>query len=354
MHRKLVVAATAAAVLGAPTMAHAATQNVWVGTPPSAQKALQKIGVDANQFFPTAMKVHVGDTVKFTPVGFHSANFPAAGKSPVAPFAPVGTVAGEKDAAGTPFWFNGLPQLSLDPSLTKPGYGKSFTMPSATGVQSGLPLAAKPKPMSVKFTKAGVYTYYCNIHPGMKGTVSVLAKTKKVPTAKAVGLAVNNQVKADKVIAATLAKATVPADTVLMGPEKKGMVLFAFLPGKLSVKPGTTVTFAMPLVATESHTAAFGPGDPNDDKTKSYLGDLSASIESPAIAGAAVYTSEAPGTTASYSPTLHGNGFWNSGVLDAVAASPPPSSAKVRFDTAGTYTYYCLIHPFMKAQVVVG
>ena len=30
-----------------------------------------------------------------------------------------------------------------------------------------------------------------------------------------------------------------------------------------------------------------------------------------------------------------------------------PSSGKVTFDTPGTYTYYCLIHPFMKGTVTV-
>ena len=32
--------------------------------------------------------------------------------------------------------------------------------------------------MTVKFTKSGTFTYYCDIHPGMKGTVKVLAKSK--------------------------------------------------------------------------------------------------------------------------------------------------------------------------------
>ena len=34
-------------------------------------------------------------------------------------------------------------------------------------------------------------------------------------------------------------------------------------------------------------------------------------------------------------------------MLDASGASPLPGESSVKFDTAGTYTYYCLIHPFM-------
>lgn len=354
MQRNLVVAATAAAVLGVPTMAHASTQTVYMGTPPSAQKVFQKSGVDANQFFPSAVKVHIGDTVKFAPVGFHNVDFPAAGQKPQALLAPAGTVSGASDAAGNPFWFNGQAALGFAPPLLKSGFGKRFTVPSAAGVQSGLPLANKPKPMSVKFTKAGVYTYYCSVHAGMKGTVSVVARKKAVPTAKALGLAVNKQVKADKAIAATLPKTTAPANTVIMGPERGGVTFYAFAPSKLSVAPGMTVTFTMPVNAREDHTATFGPGDPSNDKAKSYLGDLAAGFNAPVIPGQATYPSETPGTIAALSPTLHGNGFWNSGVLDGVAASPLPASNKVTFSTPGTYTYYCLIHTFMKGQVVVG
>ena len=50
---------------------------------------------------------------------------------------------------------------------------------------------------------------------------------------------------------------------------------------------------------------------------------------------------------------MHGNGFWNSGVLDADSATPLPESSSVKFDTPGTYKYYCLIHPFMVGTVTV-
>ena len=40
-------------------------------------------------------------------------------------------------------------------------------------------------------------------------------------------------------------------------------------------------------------------------------------------------------------------------MLDVVKDSPQPESASVKFDTPGTYTYYCLIHPFMRGTVTV-
>ena len=51
--------------------------------------------------------------------------------------------------------------------------------------------------------------------------------------------------------------------------------------------------------------------------------------------------------------TIHGNGFYNSGVLDRDEATPSPGEVRVRFGAAGTYRYLCLLHPFMRGQVTV-
>jgi plastocyanin len=66
------------------------------------------------------------------------------------------------------------------------------------------------------------------------------------------------------------------------------------------------------------------------------------------------YPSDPPGAVAGLTPQSHGNGYWSSGVLDTTSASPLPASSRVRFDAPGTYTFYCLIHPFMKGTVQVG
>jgi plastocyanin len=54
------------------------------------------------------------------------------------------------------------------------------------------------------------------------------------------------------------------------------------------------------------------------------------------------------------SPTSHGNGFGNTGVLDRDAGTGAPSSQKVDFTTPGIYRYQCLIHPFMHGTVIVS
>ena len=95
--------------------------------------------------------------------------------------------------------------------------------------------------------------------------------------------------------------------------------------------------------------ATFGPG--NIEDPQSYLGAIAASFESPAIDPRGAYPSDV--TPVSLSPTTHGNGFWNSGPLDVVKQSPLPESSSLTFGTPGTYTYYCLIHPFMRGTVTV-
>ncbi len=65
------------------------------------------------------------------------------------------------------------------------------------------------------------------------------------------------------------------------------------------------------------------------------------------------FPSDVPALPA-YDGTGHGNGFLSTGVLDRDAATPSGPSAQVTFSKAGTYDYICLIHPFMKGQIVVG
>ena len=40
-------------------------------------------------------------------------------------------------------------------------------------------------------------------------------------------------------------------------------------------------------------------------------------------------------------------------MLDNDKATPQPVGNAVTFDTAGTYNYYCMVHPFMHGIVVV-
>jgi plastocyanin len=323
-----------------------------MGLPPASQKTFEKASSDANAFFPSSIRIHVGDIVAFQPVGFHTVDMPPSGP-PLPLVGTTGKKVAASDAAGIPFWFNARDELGFDQRLLKQSYGKTLVK-GPYRIQSGLPLGNKLKPMRVRFNKAGLYTYYCNIHQGMKGTVRVVGKGSPVPSAKSDAARVKAQVAKALAAAKALPAATKPpANTISLGAQGKGGAsYFGMLPDKLTVPSGATVTFAMPVGSSEVHTATFGPGNP--DKPAEYLGAIAATLQGAVFDGRAVYPSEAPGTPpAGLSPTLHGNGFWNTGLLDMVGASPLPASNSVTFAAPGTYQFYCLIHPFMHGTVVV-
>ena len=80
-------------------------------------------------------------------------------------------VSGVNDAADQPFWFNGQDQVGFTPVLAAGTFGKKLSFNGSKRIISGLPLGDKLKPITVTFKKTGKFTYYCNIHAGMKGTV---------------------------------------------------------------------------------------------------------------------------------------------------------------------------------------
>jgi plastocyanin len=343
------------ALLVLPGVAEAKTKQVLMGTPPSAGKAFQKVGVDVNDFFPHGIAINKGDKVKFLLVGFHSFDFPPKGGSPLPIISPTGDkIAGVNDSANQPFWFNGLDQLSFTPALGQGIFGKKVSYNGTKRLESGLPLSeAPPKPITVTFKKAGKFTYYCNVHAGMKGVVTVKAKGKKVPSAKADARTVKNQIARSLKTAKGLSKTVPPANTIDVGVGgKHGEEFFGMVPSTLTVAPGTIVTFRMSPSSFDVHTATTGPGSP-DDKP-SYLGQVEEAFNGQVIDPRGAYPSESPSAgAATLSPALHGNGFWNTGVMDTSSDTPLPGSNAVKFGVPGTYTFYCLIHTDMKTTVTV-
>jgi plastocyanin len=352
---RLVLATTAVGVLLAPGAAQAVTKRVGMGPPPAVQKTMQRqYTSDANAYFPKQITIHAGDSVQFVPYGFHTADIPARGKRPTPLFSPTGKpVTGAVDAAGAPFWFNGQPELGFSPPLLASAFGKTQTFNAAKGYQTGVPLQNRPKPATVTFRKPGTYKYYCDVHPGMQGSIRIVPARRAIPSKQADARRAKVQADAALRTAKALAATQAQGTTVSVGLAGAGGVEYLdFKPNAVSVPVGGTVTFTMPARSTEAHTATTGPGNPED--AKSFLGALAASFGSPVPSPAALYPSDPPPAVAALSPTTHGNGFWNSGVLDAVTASPPPSTSAVTFSQPGTYPFTCLIHPFMKATVQVS
>jgi plastocyanin len=350
--RAAVVAALATLVIPA-SAAQAKPKSVGMGLPPKVANDFQKkYGSDVNAFFPSKVTIRKGGKVRFRPLGFHTLDIPPAGGGALPLLAGAGTISGVKDAAGAAFWFNGQPNVQFNPALLVDNFGKSFTRRGNTRIESGAPLAQAPKPITVKFKRKGTFTYFCDIHPGMKAKVVVKGRHARIPSAKKDRKAVKKQIAAARKRAKKLASVVPPGNAVSVGGSAKGGVeYYGMLPAVRTVPVGTTVRFAMSVRSREIHTATFGPGDPEADPS-SYLGKIAASFQG-MIDQRGVYPSEPPGTIASLTPALHGNGFWSTGVMDRSSASSLPAFNTVRFTQAGTYDYYCMIHPFMHGQIKV-
>jgi plastocyanin len=349
------LALTAVVLLVAPSAAAAKPKSVDMGLPGKAATEFQnKYGAGVNDFFPRTVTIRAGQKVKFQPLEFHTVDIPKKGGKILQLVVPDGKkIAGVNDASGAPFWFNGLDELGFNPVAFTSLFGKTRTY-TGKRVESGLPLAQHPKAFTVKFPKKGTYKYYCDVHPGMSGKVVVKGRHAKIPTAKQDKKTVKKQIASARKRAKKLATTQAPANTVYTGGSAAGGVeFFGMLPAKLTVPVGTTVKFMMSPKSFDGHTATFGPGDPNADPN-SYLGVIAGSFQGATLDQRGVYPSEQPPAVPTYSAMLHGNGFWNSGALDNDPGSSAPSSNSLKFDTPGTYDFYCMIHPFMHGQVIVN
>jgi len=339
----------------------ATTKVVYAGTPPGVPalatkllgkgvKALGKDNPGINAFVSQRVTINQGDSVKWVGLSsnFHTVDLPVKGGQDLPLFVPGKPVSGVNDAAGSPFWFNGLvPTLGPNPLLFAPSGGSTYN--GSHRVDSGLPVSPKsPNTLKITFTKPGVYRYFCDVHAGMVGTVVVRPKGKLVPTRKQDAAALTRQLTTDILAASKLTKIKQPANHVSLGlSTRQGVELFAMFPAKLSVKAGTVVTFSMSANSREVHTASFGPSG--------YLNTLAASVAGPSPDQQALYpSSPPPAGPIQLSPTSHGNGFANTGALDRDSGTPSPSSGRIDFTAPGTYHFICLIHPlWMHGTIIV-
>ena len=291
----------------------------------------------------------------FSSATFHTVTY-TGGKAPAGLFVPdpaKGTYTGLNDAAGAPFYFNGLPKLIYNPAAFAPGGGKTITVgvPASSGVLSPNGPKAPPAKVTYTFPKVGAFQLICNVHPGMQVGITVKAAGTPVPlsaaqvTAKAL-----TEVAAAWAKAKPLAAAPVPANTVYAGVGSTTAIL-GFFPKVLKVKAGTTVTF-LNRSPSEVHNVAFGP--------EKYLLAFSKKTDllpqgptSPNQVTPLYPFGTEPKGGYSYDGTNHGNGFLSTPLSAGSPKVPLPKSEKVTFTKAGTYKYICFLHGSDMAGTVI-
>lgn len=334
-----------AALLALPALAQARTQIVWAGGPPDFQTQLGRVySAEANDFFPRTATIHAGDSIEWKgmSINFHSIDLPGRSGADLPLITPTGTlVSGVKDAAGNPFWFNGLPNVGFNPQLLAPLDASTYD--GTERVDSGLPFGP-PSDFRVTFTKPGVYEYFCDVHYDMRGFIVVKGADDRVPSAEFYAKRVAKQTAEDVKIAQSLvSKASSNPNEVNLGEAGSDNVeILAMFPSTLHVHTGATVTFEMSPLTGETHTATFGPDD--------YIPNA---FLNPILDPRGVYPSS-PTLPIDLEPHSHGNGFANTGALDRDPTTPLPPDSKITFSKPGVYHYECLIHPFMRGTVIVS
>ncbi|MCW2958673.1 MAG: hypothetical protein JWP18_1476 [Solirubrobacterales bacterium] len=353
----LVAAAVAVPAAAAQTgSAMAATKTVDAGVPRNLDRSFRRHGTDANAFFPSRVTIRVGDNVAFRPSGFHAVHLLSRrGGVPLPPFVASGDrVSGAVDAAGSPFWFNGQPEYDTAPTLRRSKFGTQISFTGAKPVFSGLQGRGTGRPMTVSFKRQGTYTFVCDYHHGMKGSVRVLPRSSRsVPSARQDRAAAAKQLQQRLRTAPSLKTKPVPPGVVDVGVAGPGgLEFYDFSPKIVHVQVGGTLEFRMSPGSMETHAVAAGPGLPDTQKA-SYLGTMARTFETRRPDARAVYPSEPSGVTALMGASLHGNGFWSSGLLDRKPSTPFVVSRRVTFPTAGKVVFSCLIYKYMHTLVLV-
>ncbi len=339
-------------LLGVPAVASADNLAVQVGG-----EVKNKPWIDLQGIYPKVPVVHVGDTIDFSIVGFHTIAVQPTGSTVLPLVVPTGgTYPSTPDAAGNPFWWAGQPELSLNGAVFAPT-GTDFD--GTALVHSG-----GPAPLSVKFTAPGMFVLACEIHPFMRGTVKVVdpgVKIRRFAKQEKKGMhQLRKDAKRAKHLDKKLAKnrkhhggrshghghknKVAKNVTVRTGAGTKRFSLLRFYPMDATVKAGGTVTWKW-TGFNEVHTVTI--------LKQPDLDALAASLfAGPAIDPVGGLPTEAPGAPVVHTDTVHGNGLLGAGIIPDPAGAAP-NTFMAQFTTPGVFTYRCLIHDGMTGTITV-
>jgi plastocyanin len=331
--------------------------------------------IDLQGIYPKKPVVHVGDTIAFSIVGFHTIAVLPNGVDPLPVIVPTGgKFPATNDAAGNPFWWGGV--------VDAVGFNGALFAPTPTTFDgSAMVHSGGPAPVTVTFTTAGKFRLACEIHPFMTGTVKVVDATDDEdevrPFAKQVKKGMK-QLREDAKDAQKLDRKLsrnkqhdgdrkhgrkgghgdddhgdhghhgdnhkAKKAVVRAGAGTKRFSLLRFYPADTTVRVGDSVTWKW-TGFNEIHTVTFAPDD--------VLAALSASLfAGPTIDPVGGLPTEAPGAPVVHSATVHGNGLLGSGIVEDPGYNPP-NKWTVQFTTAGDFNYVCLIHEGMTGVVHV-
>ena len=281
-------------------------------------------------FAPQSLTVHRGDTVMWVLGGFHNIHFESAPSDLI--------ITSE---------VNGQPLPQLNPAVAFPSAANGSVFQGGDA-NSGISL--DPTNPMITFSLVmdvapGVYNYFCDLHPGMFGSVTVVDDATPVPspaealTSGAAELAADGGQAAAAVSAAAAEPPTVSDGTleVKVGLQAGPSAVLQFFPSTAVIHAGESVTWTVADHSMEPHFVTWPTFPPGGEF------EVIPQEGAPPILA---LSQNALGSTASGSEISSGASF-NSGFI------MPGQSFTLKFTEPGVYNYVCAIHAGMQGAVVV-
>ena len=310
-------------------------------------------------FFPGEITINEGDAIwfDFGMGGFHNVDFNGGTVLPI--------IIPDPESPGTPTPA-GLPKLILNPAVVFATVGdkpvtsptETMTYDGSTPVNSGIDQFRDPSvPFVLNFSKAGSYDYHCDVHGAvMKAKVTVQAagtaaahtQAEYDQMAKDEMAALQTKADADlKEYGEATSKANSDGTTAWTATVGAGgdtqVRIQAMLPKELSVKVGDSVTWV--------HRA---PGEPH---TVTFLGAGETAPQDPVeqfADGSPKFVQNPMNIFPQGGDTWSGTGFVSSGIMGFPEAGFTQTEYTLKFDTAGDYIYYCILHGDATGQGMAG
>jgi plastocyanin len=150
-------------------------------------------------FFGRSVKVHQNDTLDFKFAYQFAFHILAVAKSEQ--FARQQQPVGRPDRSDPPSIATGKPKILLNPIVNGPGSGCGWAAPCTYAGGNDLKISGNPQGSDWRVTitaKPGSYTYFCYIHPGMRGTVQVVDSEESATSKAQLAASSEQQFQQDK------------------------------------------------------------------------------------------------------------------------------------------------------------
>ncbi len=289
--------------------------------------------VEVLAFTPSYLKVHRGDTVMWHVTSFHNMRF---GENEE-PFITVEKIGDKDTLVGNPKVF--FPTLKSGDAYT--GGDANSGLPPEDAIKSSYSLVMDLEP--------GIYSYRCDVHPGMTGIIEVVADSDAIPSpsevdaqaAKELDDQINPAIGAYFAAAASApTKATNGVFPIAVGIGGTGRASSLNFSSALAfIKAGEKVTWTVPA---DSPTAHFINSIPFDGTKIVDIIPQPNPNGPPTLLAGPGFT----GTTQDGATVGAGDSF-NSTFLT------PGQSFSLTFKDPGVYAYICHVHPGMSGVVIV-